>query len=170
MILHDRKLEELCNNGLVNPYTCGNLQGCSIDLTLADTIKVETTAGFDMAWKEQRIVEQSYLMDPGEMVLCCTNEILTLPTNVAAQVLLRSSAARAGYNHLMAGWADPGFHGTMVLELQNTLRHHRLELRAGMRLVQMVCFGLDEEVERDYALRGNYQGQRDVRESTMDFA
>lgn len=155
---------------MVFPYAEHNLQGCSIDLRIGDTIKIETRNGFDMAWQERRIVEQSYLMDPGEMVLCCTQEILTLPNNVAAQVLLRSSAARAGYNHLMAGWADPGFHGTMVLELQNTLRHHRLELKSGMRLVQMVCFGLDEAVERDYALRGNYQGQLDVRESTMNFA
>ena len=123
-----------------------------------------------MDWQEFNIADQAYMLEPGESVLARTEETLHLPDNVAAQVLLRSSAARAGYDHKLAGWADPGFNGVMVLELQNTLRHHKLELRAGMRLVQLICYSLSESVKRHYGQRGSYQYQQDVRVSTLDFS
>ena len=85
-------------------------------------------------------------------------------------VLLRSSAARAGYEHSLAGWCDPSFEEQLTLELRNNLRHHRLALQAGMRLCQLIVHQLDAQTVNHYGLRGNYQGQTSVTASTNNFS
>ena len=51
-----------------------NVQGSSIDLTLGNTIKVETPSGNSNKWNDQSIVEP-YSLAPGEFVLAHTEEV-----------------------------------------------------------------------------------------------
>ncbi len=168
MILSDSTLHEFASNGLVTPYEPVNIQGCSIDLTLGDTIKVETPKGFNEVFEEIEINKYPYLLMPGEFVLAHTQEVIKVPNNHCASLLLRSSAARAGYEHSFAGFCDAAWEGQLVLELRNNLRNHTLELRAGMRLVQLVVHKLDKNASA-YELRGHYQHQRGVVESNYFF-
>jgi dCTP deaminase len=169
MILSDTSLKSLALNGLVNPFLADNLQGSSIDLTLGDTIKVELPTGCEDKWRDHEI-KDTYAMAPGEFVLAHTAEMVNIPEGCAAMVLLRSSAARAGYEHSLAGWCDPGFRGQLTLELRNNLRHHRLPLQAGMRLCQLIVHKLDEQAVNYYGLKGNYQGQTGVTASNDNFS
>lgn len=169
MILSDTSLKSLALAGLVAPYISDNVQGSSIDLTLGSTIKVESPSGRSNKWVDQSIVEP-YSLAPGEFVLAHTEETIKIPKGCAAMVLLRSSAARAGYEHSLAGWCDPFFEGQLTLELRNNLRHHRLALQAGMRLCQLIVHQLDEQAVNHYGLRGNYQGQTGVTASTDNFS
>jgi hypothetical protein len=52
-----------------------------------------------------------------------------------AELRLKSSAARNGLDHALAGWVDPGFDGTLTLELH---AHRPIELFAGKAYVQMI--------------------------------
>jgi len=168
MILSDKSLTSLAFNGLVEPFIHDNVQGSSIDLTLGDTIKVEAPVGSGGKWFETSI-KDAYDLAPGEFILAHTEETITIPEGCAAMVLLRSSAARAGYEHSLAGWCDPGFTGQLTLELRNNCRFHHLPVQAGMRLCQLIVHKLDAQAIAHYGIRGNYQGQTGVTASNDNF-
>jgi dCTP deaminase len=175
MILSDRTLQSLASTGLVEPFISDNVQGSSIDLTLGGSIKIETPKleNGDLTkahWDTQPIDGDPYYLAPGEFILAHTDEVITIPEGCAAMVLLRSSAARAGYEHSLAGWCDPGFTGQLTLELRNNCRYHHLPVEAGMRLCQLIVHKLDEEAINHYGLRGNYQGQTGVTASNQNFS
>ena len=174
MILSDRTLQALAANGLVEPFISENLQGSSIDLTLGETIKIEAPkldgAITKASWASEDIARSPYHLAPGEFILAHTQETVTIPEGCAAMVLLRSSAARAGYEHSLAGWCDPGFSGQLTLELRSNLRYHHLPVEAGMRLCQLVVHKLDEQAVSLYGLRGSYQGQTGATASNNNFS
>lgn len=170
MILHDSSLRLRALTGLVDPYLPSNIQGSSIDLTLGSTIKVEnmeSTSG--EKWRDIDIT-RPYALHPGEFILAHTAETVSIPEDCSAMVLLRSSAARAGYDHSLAGWCDPSFTGEITLELRNNLRYHSLPVQAGMRLCQLVVHELEAAPENLYAVRGNYQGQKGATASNANFS
>ena len=84
---------------------------------------------------------------------------MTLPNNVAAFIEGRSSIGRMGLFIQNAGWVDPGFSGTITLELLNANKHP-IVLRAGRRICQAVFAFLDSETK--YPYDGKYQGQSDT--------
>ena len=86
-------------------------------------------------WVEVDITEP-YQLKPGQFVLCSTAEKVTLPDDIAGQLMLRSSATRKGFDHCLAGFVDSGWSGELTLELRNNLQLNFLEIQAGMRLVQ----------------------------------
>ena len=57
------------------------------------------------------------------------------------------------------------FHGQLTLELKNILQHHRLALRPGMRIGQIVFLRHADAGERSYRLKGRYGGQTGVQPS-----
>jgi deoxycytidine triphosphate deaminase len=85
-------------------------------------------------------------------------------------VLLRSSAARAGYEHSFAGWIDPGFRGTIVAELRNNLSNHMLPIEPGMRLLQVVLMQMTAAATQPYSVKGNYQDQTGATGSNYNFS
>ena len=76
----------------------------------------------------------------------------------AGQVPLRSSLARPGLTHNMAGFVDPGFCGSVItLELVNVLRFRALRLRPGLKIAQVAFFrGQPVPKHARYAVRGKY--------------
>lgn len=111
--------------------------------------------------------EGGYVLSPGQFCLAHTMETFNLPNDIAAEFKLRSSIARCGLGHLLAGWADPGFHGAqLTLELHNTLQHGKVLLRPGLRVGQMVFWRCDPVPSaQSYAKRGRYNGQQGATES-----
>jgi len=78
-----------------------------------------TLFGADLWRTEHR---DSYFLKPGEFVLAQTLEHLTLPHDLAGLVEGRSSWARIGISaHVTAPKLDPGFSGTITLEMTNHL-------------------------------------------------
>ncbi|WP_409365151.1 dCTP deaminase domain-containing protein, partial [Escherichia coli] len=77
----------------------------------------------------QHTQENPYRLKPGQFVLACTIETFNLPSDIAAQFMLKSSRARSGLEHLMAGYYDPGWHGSVLtLELHNSRQLHPVAL------------------------------------------
>lgn len=72
------------------------------------------------------------------------------------ELRLKSSAARNGLDHALAGWIDPGFDGTLTLELH---AHRSIELVAGKCYVQLVVATMLAAPARSYQQTGRYVGE-----------
>lgn len=105
-----------------------------------------------VAWETS--CEAGLMLLPGYFYLLSTQESIRVPATHQAFVLLRSSAARSGMQHAQAGYADPGFHGQITLEIHTTLP---VRIQAGQRLVQILYQRLTEATRRPYV--GKYNGQ-----------
>jgi dCTP deaminase len=77
--------------------------------------------------------------------------------------VLKSSRARSGLNHLLAGWCDPGWHGSkLTLELKNERLHHALPLYPGLKIGQMVFHSMSNTPMNSYRDVGHYNNHLTV--------
>lgn len=174
-----RGLEALLDTGVVRGAKRAHINAASLDLTLGSALLVESAPSgsysvVDLSEKEVPamrtvdLVKTGYFdLAPGQFCLASTLESFFMPNDIAGEYKLKSSLARAGLNHALAGWADPGWHGSVLtLELSNSLRYHSLRLRPGMKIGQVVFWRGDEVPEHaSYAVRGNYNGDVTVQPS-----
>jgi dCTP deaminase len=144
---------------LVTPYDPDLVNPASLDVRLGLELLVEveeypTLIPIDIAGHTPY---NPFYLRPGEFVLGCTIETFYLPHNVAGQFALKSTRARQGLEHLMAGYCDPGWSGSkLTLELQNARQHHPVALWPEMRIGQIVFHRMSQDPTRDYSLVGHY--------------
>jgi dCTP deaminase len=161
----DHQLRHLCRTaGLVEPFNPDLINPASYDVTLGATLLREGGAGEDR-WVEVDIENGIYSLAPGEFVLAHTQELIRVPNDLECVFNLKSSRGREGYEHLLAGYIDPGFTGRVTLELVNVNRYHRLPLEHGMRIGQLRFSRLDATPLRSYAVTGRYCNASTVEES-----
>lgn len=167
MLLTYSELVRLCEDGVIENVDPANINGASIDITLGDEFWFERQrlpeidATVDLAAKAIPAMSMKvgpFKLGPGQFCLAASREVFNLPNDIAAMFFLKSSLARAGLDHLKAGWADPGWHGSVLtLEYVNVLRHHSLLLTPCMKAGQMVLFRGEAVPEMaSYAVRGQY--------------
>ena len=174
MLLAHPELLEMVERGYIDAMP-ENVNAASVDLRLGNKILVEDCDGGDVflwdkkstvKWREIEIPPEGFCLCPGQFILASTVEIFNLPNDLSGMFILRSSMARNGLEHLQAGWADAGFHDAhLTLEFQNVCRWHRLWIRPGMRVGQMVMFRHSDSEQGSYAKKGNYNGQKGPTES-----
>jgi dCTP deaminase len=103
-----------------------------------------------------------YVLRPGVFVLACTLEKITMPAHLAAQIDGTSTLGRLGLVvHSTAGWVDPGFRGTLTLEL-SVAGPLPVVLAPADKIAQLCLFRCSSPAERPYGspeLRSRYQGQ-----------
>ncbi len=177
MILSDREIEAALDSRriVIDPMFDRNLQvqPCSVDLRLGSRFalfKPSATPFIDPSehdsseFTELTAVEEGHMfvLHPGEFVLGCTMERVEVPDDLLAKVDGRSSLGRlAILIHATAGFIDPGFRGTITLELSNVGRLP-VALRPGMRICQISFETLTSPARRPYGShhRGSkYQDQ-----------
>lgn len=167
MLLSYNELVELVNDGVITAHP-DNINGASIDLTLDSLILVERNqvikSTIDLSQKRfpemipLTMSEYGFILEPQQFILASTQEVFNLPNNIAAEFKLKSSVARAGLNHCLAGFADPGWHDSkLTLELFNCLSHNSLLLKPGMKIGQMIFYRVNEVPESNsYSIKGRY--------------
>jgi len=166
MLLPDHSIRELCReHAMVVPFSEDQLNPASYDLLLGDLIMVETVETPTM--QPLNIGDctevNPFWLKPGEFILAQTKELFNIPDWAAAQFVLKSSRAREGIEHLLAGFADPGFHGSVLtLELQNARKLHPVALWPGMKIGQCVFYELSSKPEVSYAIKGHYNKDETV--------
>ena len=110
---------------------------------------------------DERITD-TVLLRPGEFALARTTEMVGIPAHLVARVEGKSSWARRGLLvHITAGFIDPGFYGTITLELCN-LASKPLELPVGCPIAQLSILELDTPPIVPYgdpSLGSHYQHQ-----------
>lgn len=161
MILCDSQIHALCEGGMVTPFDPVLVNPASLDVRLGGTLLIESAESPALVqyplW--QHTEDEPYWLQPGQFALAQTMETFNLPDNVAAQFMLKSSRAREGLEHLMAGYCDPGWSGSVLtMELHCSRQLHGVKLWPGMRIGQMVFHAMMSKPERSYRVTGRYNG------------
>ncbi len=135
---------------------------------ILDPSKPETLQG---ATKMITIEEPNtpFIVQPGEFVLGVTMEKIRVPDYLVARCEGRSSIGRLGIIiHSTAGYIDPGFEGTITLEITN-INRMPVALYPGMRIGQFAFEKMTSSSETPYYKKNSskYQGQMLVEESRI---
>lgn len=156
--LVDWQIVDLCNEcELISPYNAAQLNPASYDVLLGETILIERpTVNGLRVWDKIDISKSSYTLDPNELVLGATQEIVKLPHNIESVFCLKSSRGREGFDHALAAYIDPGFHGRITLEIHNSNRFNVLKLYKGLKIGQLRFARLDHYPKRAYDETGRY--------------
>lgn len=175
-VLVDHQIKSLCEQGLVNPYDKSLINPSSLDIRLGNNLIVHIKGDgfFTRLWKKLRKREQDivrphhktisishctkdnpYILEPNEFVLAETLEYLTVPTNIAIELKLKSSRAREGLSHALAGWVDNGFYGVLTLELKNYSTRKPVFIYPTLRIGQLIIHSTEEPTT---PYQGKYSG------------
>lgn len=171
-MLCDKEIRILCIEGMVKPFTPELLGSASLDVRVGKSL-LEETPDPERRWDTVDIrltdVYRPYLIKPDHFVLVGTLEIFYLPDDVSAQFCLKSSRAREGLEHSLAGFCDPGWNGSVLtMELRNNSRFYDIPIYYGMAIGQMVFFRLAMKPESSYRDKGHYNRDRDVQGSRFE--
>lgn len=178
MILSDRDIKEQIRSGRVKIECDQTLEqmhiaASSLDLRLGSTFKLYEHSRFAIldpmkpetfAGNMRTITVpqgEPFIVQPGEFVLGVTCETITVPDDLVVRVEGRSSLGRLGIIvHSTAGFVDPGFSGTITLEISN-LNRLPVALYPGMRICQLAFEKMTSPAETPYDKKvgSKYQGQ-----------
>jgi dCTP deaminase len=180
VVLSDRTIRRLLGEGRIeiDPFDEGLIQPSSVDVRVDRHFRVFHNARYpyiDVKLPQEELTEllsvegdNPFILHPGEFVLGTTLERVRLPDDLVARLEGKSSLGRLGLIvHATAGFVDPGFKGTLTLEITNLTRVP-IKLYAGLPIAQLSFMALDAPAERPYGspeLGSHYQGQTAATES-----
>lgn len=168
MILADFQIAERCRAGMISPFDPALVNPASLDVRLGDLLLIESAQSPQLVPYplDRHSQDDPYELRPGQFCLAQTVEAFSLPDDIAAQFMLKSSRAREGLEHLMAGYCDPGWNGSVLtLELHNSRQLWPVGLWPGMKIGQIVFHLMAERPVRSYAQTGRYNGDSAVQPS-----
>jgi dCTP deaminase len=179
-VLSDATIRELIEAGriVIEPWDPSMIQPASVDIRLGNSFRVfhnHRIQSIDLADPPRDLTELVELEDggqfvihPGEFVLGQTLELVEIPDDVVCRIEGKSSIGRLGLVvHATAGFVDPGFRGTLTLEIAN-FNSVPIVLRPGLPICQLSFMALDRPAERPYGhpdLGSHYYGQIEATES-----
>jgi dCTP deaminase len=99
---------------------------------------------------------KSLYLHPQQFVLGATLEFIRLPLTMGGYVLGRSSWGRVGLLIATAVMVQPGFAGSLTLELVNE-GHSPIRLFPGVRIAQLALHSLDKATRHAGAATGKYK-------------
>jgi dCTP deaminase len=182
-VLSDGTIRRLVADGAIriDPWDDGMVQPASVDLRLGHSFRVfhnHRASAIDLRDPPRNLTEQveiaedePFLIHPGEFVLGRTLEWIELPGDVVARIEGKSSIGRLGLIvHATAGFVDPGWKGTLTLEITNLTRIP-IKLWANLPIAQLSFMTLDRPAERPYGhpeLGSHYHGQVEATESRYE--
>jgi dCTP deaminase len=182
-VLSDGTIRRLVEEGRIKiePWDAERVQPASVDLRLGDSFRVfhnYRTTAIDLREPPENLTEEvkigegdPFVIHPGEFVLGRTLEWVELPDDIVARIEGKSSLGRLGLIvHATAGFCDPGWKGTLTLELNNLTRVP-IKLYPGLPIAQLSFMTLDKPAKRPYGSPGlgsHYQGPRAATESRYE--
>src|SRR5687768_14850898 len=182
-VLSDGTIRRLVEEGRIkiDPWDPGMVQPASVDLRLGTSFRVfhnHKIKAVDLGAPPSGLTELlevandgEFVIHPTEFVLGRTAESVELPDDVVARIEGKSSLGRLGLIvHATAGFVDPGFRGTLTLEITNLTRVP-IVLWPGKPIAQLSFMALDRAAERPYGhpeLGSHYHGQVEATESRYE--
>jgi dCTP deaminase len=182
-VLSDGTILDLVEAGeiRINPWDPALVQPASVDLRLGDSFRVfhnYRVSTIDLRDPPENLTEEvvvpegeAFVIHPGEFCLGRTLEWVELPDGIVARIEGKSSLGRLGLIvHATAGFCDPGWKGTLTLELNNLTRVP-IKLSPGLPIAQLSFMTLDRPAQRPYGSPGlgsHYQGQVAATESRYE--
>lgn len=178
-LLSHSELLELIEQGVIDAHP-SQVKGSTIDLTLHHIVRKEVIGsamrivrlhkGESIETEEVDMFKNGgeHVMMPDAVMLGATREFFNMPLNLSAEFSLKSTLGRNFLGHELAGWIDPGFSGTITLELKNNNQFHKLALAPGMPIGQVKFFRHKSvPYGKSYAVHGQYNGQDKVQASKV---
>ena len=169
MILPDFEIQHLCEQyKMIDPFNPELLNPASYDLRLGTGLMTESKEHPHMQIEPFAMYskESPYMLKPGQFVLADAEPIFNMPEDIAGQFVLKSSRAREGLQHLLAGFCDPLWSGSrLTLELKNIRQHHAVAIYPGLRIGQMVFHMLCGTPKLKYSEIGHYNNHQSVHQS-----
>jgi dCTP deaminase len=179
-VLSDGTIRRLVEDGRISidPWDEALVQPASVDVRLGNSFRVfhnYRASAIDLRDPPTNLTEpitigpdEPFVIHPGEFCLGATLEYISLPDDIVARIEGKSSLGRLGLIvHATAGFCDPGWRGTLTLELNNLTRVP-IRLWAGLPVAQVSFMTLDAPAQRPYgdpSLGSHYQGQLEATES-----
>ncbi len=145
MILPDHAIT-MWGTDNVTPFYPEHVNPASLDLCFGARV-IDLATGNEYEVNSIEIV-------PGMAILATSIEYIQMPGDCSGVLYLKSSFARRGGDHALAGYVDPGFCGQLTFELHS---HRPIILTAGQRIAQLVLQRLESPPTKTYD--GKYQGQ-----------
>ena len=182
-VLSDGTIRELVEAGRIkiDPWDSSMVQPASVDVRLGNSFRVfhnHQIQAIDLADPPSGLTEHVHVDDdhpfvihPGEFVLGRTIEVVAIPDDIVCRIEGKSSIGRLGLIvHATAGFVDPGFSGSLTLEITN-FNSVPIVLRPGLPVAQLSFMALDAPAQRPYGhpeLGSHYHGQVDATESRYE--
>jgi dCTP deaminase len=182
-VLSDGTIRRLVDEGRIKiePWDPAMVQPASVDLRLGRTFRVFhnfRVPAIDLSAPPDNLTEmveigddESFVIHPGEFVLGRTHEVVEMPDDIVSRIEGKSSLGRLGLIvHATAGFVDPGFRGSLTLEITNLTRVPII-LWPGKPIAQLSFMTLDQPAQRPYGhpdLGSHYHGQVDATESRYE--
>ena len=182
-VLSDGTIRRLVDEGriAIEPWDPSLVQPASVDLRLGASFRVfhnHRAAAIDLRDPPRNLTEEVVVADgepfvihPGEFALGRTLEYVEIPDDIVARIEGKSSLGRLGLVvHATAGFCDPGWKGTLTLELAN-FNSVPIILRPGLPIAQLSFMTLDRPAERPFGhpeLGSHYHGQVEATESRYE--
>ena len=172
-VLCDRDIREAFEEQKINitPFEYDRVQPASYDVALGADFRVFDSSEYpyidpgaipDDLTKLVTRHKGTFVLHPGEFVLGRTAEYVRVGNEHVARLEGKSSLGRIGLViHSTAGWIDPGFEGTVTMEISSNSRLPIL-LRPGMLIGQLAFMALSSPCEKPYGSPGlgsKFQGQ-----------
>ena len=165
-VLCDWEIRARCEKGkMIQPFSESLLNPASLDVRLGSYLMIESIYSPELVRINisDKTEDDPFMLQPGEFCLAETLELFDIPDDISCQFVLKSSRAREGYNHLLAGWVDPGFNSSrLTLELKNERLHHPLPLFPGLKIGQIVFHAMSNVPMRSYRETGHYNNHLTV--------
>ena len=174
-LLSYNELVDVVDCGFITNVKLEQINAASIDITVGNVFFVEEFAGGaakigdrpeDRVPLNMRRVElepgQSLILHPGEVALAQSEQVFHLPNWLSAEYKEKSSMGRTFLNHMMAGWCDAGWFGSVLtLELKNETKWHTIEIPVGVGIGQMIFHKhLAVPTKASYATKGRYNNDK----------
>lgn len=167
MILSDRDIKKVIKEKKLSfkpTLTSDQIGPASIDLKLSsifkafnvtnqhllDTKKGLPNSDFIITYNMKK--DEPFILHPGNFVLASTLEYVKVPDNLLLRVEGKSTLARMGILVHTAGFVDPGFEGTLTLEISNQ-SNLPVALYASMYICQVSVEVLSSPAEVPYNMR-----------------
>ena len=178
MILTDGQIKAEVGLGrlIITPFSEASVNPSSYDVRLGKDFSivkpryVHIDPTNPLSFLTEKIDEGTHILKAGAMVLSTLEEEISLPRDISAKLLGRSSLGRLGIdNSSCSGWIDPGWAGgTIVIELFNHSKNDIL-LTSGMGIGQIVFYkhmpcqeSYSEKKKSKYQNQTGVQGSKGV--------
>jgi dCTP deaminase len=164
VLTKDKILKVLKSKELkITPLKKDQIGAGSIDLSLSNEFRkflpgkevIDIDENVDYKKYTVKFRANKVVIQPNEMLLGITKEMVKLPENMVGWLQGRTRFARMGLNvHITASYIQPGSENRQVLEMIN-LGPKPLRLKAGARIVQLIL----QHTEGKAKFKGRYNKQ-----------
>lgn len=155
MILIDEQISDLLETAIFHSHPA-HVNPASLDICIGDNLLLVKPEGNITKDISMNTESNPYLVPHHERLLANSLETFKFPLNLAGEFKLKSSVARLFFQHMKAGWIDPGWHGSLTMEFIN-FGYQPFPLYPGKRIGQLIFHYLQSPPLTPY--NGKYNGQ-----------